>query len=1023
MLNTNHTSPKNVFASFEHKMIPTGQANKPSKKRNIHISINRGPTPSFQINKMTNIATCYKETSEKIKQKNDQSTKKTKNLIEKNKKQEKDALYVNALHSMRNLDEGKDNNIGSNCFNRLLPRDLSIPNRNLTNYNPANGSNSLLINKTNNNNSSINSSYFPKNTITTSQLSQLNDSNSTSKIHITFTHRNYNDSVNANNSLNEYKTKPNNTLSNPPSNYINNPNQTSQNSNQYNTNVINNANISGTGIKLSSSGNFSNIKVNTNSSVSLSINNLQKKNKSSTMFSTGNKVSTGNNVLNVNQSQGVGLSSKFDSSNSNSNNSKKLQFLNVRNKSASSNNGAGSSSYNNNVNNINFSNNYSNYSNYNTNSYNNYVDESREKDNKLIINTNTNTNGKILPVSNMSNPISLSTKNSYTRKNSLNMSSNCNGNKISTNKGTGTYLSTHSNSNNYITNLIRPSAVTNQNYCSNNTDLGQYTQPAIELSSSLKPSDMEEVRKYVKMNKIRSGSLADNSSHIKNLVGNSEVTNTGSVINAYKSKHSKRNSSVGICNNININNPISGIAGINLLKKERNFSRDRLLGVKSMDQITASELFNNINVKRAKENVLCKKDKDKEDREDNTNNSMKNTSTSTYKAAVHNFKKYIKNNKSLSLIGIKEKYKELLKNKNIPASIMIQSFKLSTDITNKYNDNENTKKEMANRNLNDDNHEDKEMNRIKELDDNIEDLVISSRDEKKYENNINANKITNKSVSKNAHGINGINEGNINLNNNNSTNAPPGNIPKIKNILINKNINTLSNGNVINPNNGNIMSMNINLEADQIYNQVNNNRPNTTKNKIILPFSKNSKDLQMQNLKFIIQDNCKNNINKNTISDLSNSNQQNHPSSTRGPVKKTITSTSTSIAASISKNNAAEMPTNQTKNTSNKILSMDCTYSNTNVDLLKENLITCKSSSIIQEEELETIKKEKTPRMDEPFDDDFDDLNSIIKHIKFENINIYKENIFSQNNFLYTNFEEKFNSEFDEVMLPNFLRR
>ena len=74
---------------------------------------------------------------------------------------------------------------------------------------------------------------------------------------------------------------------------------------------------------------------------------------------------------------------------------------------------------------------------------------------------------------------------------------------------------------------------------------------------------------------------------------------------------------------------------------------------------------------------------------------------------------------------------------------LVFPIQFNKNITNKNIDNENTKKEVANRNLKNVNHEDNEINRIKELDDNIEDLVISSRDDKKYENSINTNKITN----------------------------------------------------------------------------------------------------------------------------------------------------------------------------------------------------------------------------------------------------------------------------------------
>ena len=76
------------------------------------------------------------------------------------------------------------------------------------------------------------------------------------------------------------------------------------------------------------------------------------------------------------------------------------------------------------------------------------------------------------------------------------------------------------------------------------------------------------------------------------------------------------------------------------------------------------------------------------------------------------------------------------------------------------------------------------------------------------------------------------------------------------------------------------------------------------------------------------------------------------------------------------------------KNIPGKIFSMD--YLNT-------------GKSIIQEEEPEIKKKISNEKKKQSDEEDFDDLKTIIKHIRFENINIYKENIFSQNNFLYNN--------------------
>lgn len=45
--------------------------------------------------------------------------------------------------------------------------------------------------------------------------------------------------------------------------------------------------------------------------------------------------------------------------------------------------------------------------------------------------------------------------------------------------------------------------------------------------------------------------------------------------------------------------------------------------------------------------------------------------------------------------------------------------------------------------------------------------------------------------------------------------------------------------------------------------------------------------------------------------------------------------------------------------------------------------------------------------------DNFDDINSIVKKLNFDKIDPKRENIFSQNNFVYKNFEEKFNEEFE----------
>ena len=46
------------------------------------------------------------------------------------------------------------------------------------------------------------------------------------------------------------------------------------------------------------------------------------------------------------------------------------------------------------------------------------------------------------------------------------------------------------------------------------------------------------------------------------------------------------------------------------------------------------------------------------------------------------------------------------------------------------------------------------------------------------------------------------------------------------------------------------------------------------------------------------------------------------------------------------------------------------------------------------------------------FDDKFDDLNAIVRKIKFNLVIVNKENLFSQNNQIYQNFKQEFESDF-----------
>jgi hypothetical protein len=170
-----------------------------------------------------------------------------------------------------------------------------------------------------------------------------------------------------------------------------------------------------------------------------------------------------------------------------------------------------------------------------------------------------------------------------------------------------------------------------------------------------------------------------------------------------------------------------------------------------------------------------------------------------------------------------------------------------------------------------------------------------------------------------------------------------------------------------------------------------------------LPYpSTRNKNIKLNNLKNLIEDNC-------------------------GGMKKEINSMR-NISKGSNIGNAGLVYNNKINFGKNKILSMEQmnvgAYNNNaqyNNNFTNENV---KTNSTI-EEEPETVKKMMNDKRNEVdnFEDDFDDINSIIKHIKFDNIDVNKDNIFSKNNFLYNLFEEKFIVEFETIMMPNFQRR
>lgn len=100
------------------------------------------------------------------------------------------------------------------------------------------------------------------------------------------------------------------------------------------------------------------------------------------------------------------------------------------------------------------------------------------------------------------------------------------------------------------------------------------------------------------------------------------------------------------------------------------------------------------------------------------------------------------------------------------------------------------------------------------------------------------------------------------------------------------------------------------------------------------------------------------------------------------------------------------------------------------IDSLKENnkanIIIPINSYDPRKETIDTYKQnfdEINRSNDVKESDDFDDMNSIVKRLRFDEINVNKESIFSDNNFLYKNFEAKFYSDYDNFIYPNFKRK
>ena len=81
--------------------------------------------------------------------------------------------------------------------------------------------------------------------------------------------------------------------------------------------------------------------------------------------------------------------------------------------------------------------------------------------------------------------------------------------------------------------------------------------------------------------------------------------------------------------------------------------------------------------------------------------------------------------------------------------------------------------------------------------------------------------------------------------------------------------------------------------------------------------------------------------------------------------------------------------------------------------LSKNNIFQDKKEKIIKKKEYnELFNEENLFELPNDLDDHFDDLNSIVRKIKFNLVIVNKENLFSQNNQIYQNFKQEFENDF-----------
>jgi hypothetical protein len=272
---------------------------------------------------------------------------------------------------------------------------------------------------------------------------------------------------------------------------------------------------------------------------------------------------------------------------------------------------------------------------------------------------------------NRNNYTETSTINTMVTQNSYVMNTMSNRNYISNHNNENSNNTNNTNNTNNINNIIRPNSITGKEDYPTQISQQQNLKNSINLHSNLlmknKVINIQQVKKNILP--FKNSKLVEKKQNIANASISSNINN----------KEKKLMKPISQCDlskpNINNNNNNLGI------NKSNNFNKNELKKTRcdsatflkkpefinnkrndSKVRVTSPTNINNINYKNKNNFVKHSSNKNVLSKDKNEMQNIQKT-----------FKNFIKDNKSISLVNIKSKYKELLKNKSIPTSIAIKS--------------------------------------------------------------------------------------------------------------------------------------------------------------------------------------------------------------------------------------------------------------------------------------------------------------------------------------------------------------